>query len=1207
MMSKSAANHIDGLIGHLRTYVHNATNHFAKISRADIVVGIPFYNEAESIGKVIERAVDGLEEFFPDKTCMLLCVGSPEGKEALERIKQIEQSYGNRLPIHSFLLSETRLNGRGWSVRAMMEIAAELHAHLIVLSADLLPRTNGSRKAGFGPDWIKWLGTPSVEQEIDLAIPRYVYHHFDVAVQSHLAYPLITAAFGTRIRQPITGEYGLSYRLLRMCLRESAGWSEDVGKYGFDPWLVTTAIVSGARICEVGMGLKFHNPNPGKQKMRFFQTAGALFDQIVSNDKWWRERGNVIANVDTIGAKEDGVPQRVGLDARQLVTNFRREFNRYHEPLLSRILPEDIYAKLEMRADSSPETFYVSGADWARAVNAFLIAYAFETEFDRTDVLHGLYPVFMARFASFAREIEELKGCLDPLPVERANRILRGETERKIDVQTNEFIRQRPELLRQWKVTEEERKPYLPQLGSWEFIPAVGIVVPQDMTTESGETVHARDIYRSLLDRYREEFTAFVHDRLDVPEDAGSEQILEGIRDNLLSVERDLDTTIVPGSLHDVEGLEQVADGILECFPHDTGFGLKEQVAYEIILGHVPRNLVTILPCTDLAGLLDLYDVRDALALAGWTEDMEYNERIWHVFEKCSPDDFERIPLKLLVVDHRRFETLANISEGSGLSRVTGRITVGTLPKGKGGEFRKIRYFLSIVRNLVEAEVFADIWAQFAAEEVDFGRRLVATKKGHWGRHILSAHNMFENSVQRIVAQRIRQMAALFPADVGSRLEGVADSYHLSLTMSDARFIPCSAWTWASYSFKGGQGYPTPLSVLVERDWATHDFIIEYMKAAGLGDEKTLRRTIIELMGEGRESDDIREHLFGMTVDAIEVPVRQMQKTRYSPAGRMWRPVDGPILEPVEDHEWESQYVLNCAAVRLDGTIYILYRAFGEDKVSRIGLAWTTDGCHIDGRLDRPVYSPGVEYERQGCEDPRVTVIGDRLYMLYTAFDGEIAQIAMASISTEDFLAERWAGWERAGLGFPGVHNKDAVLYPETIDGKYAIYHRIDPNMWISYTETLECPWPRTGYRIVMGPRPGMMWDSIKVGAGAPPIKTEFGWLNIYHGVDYLRYYRLGVVLVDADDPSELLYLSPNPVLEPEADFEVGKGAGVYWVPRVVFTCGAVPVAEKDVLDENDEILVYYGAADTAIGVARGKVGDLIPEDVRRHVLDERS
>ncbi len=1106
-----------------------------------------------------------------------------------------------------FLLNERELNGRGWCIRAMMEFAADLHAHLIVLSADLLARDADGRQEGFGGDWIPRLTLPLLDYDVDLVIPRYVDHYLDCVVQSHLAHPLIASTFGTRIRQPIAGEYGISYKLLRACLRDYTEWFKDSGTYGFDPWLTTTAIVSGARMCEVRMGLKFHKPNPGKTKVVFLQTAGALLDQIVARESWWRNRDNILVNIDTIGSIEDGVPQRVALRSREIVTQFRREFNLYHEPLLSRILEEDIHAKLATLADSPPDGFYLSGADWARAVNAFLVAYAFETDFAKCDMLNGLYPVFLARLASFSREIEELKACLEPLSAIRADRILRGEAERKIAVQTDEFVRQRPRLLEMWDATEAKRRPYLPQLGSWEFIPNVGIVIPQQMTNEAGDIVYARDIYRTLVDRYRDEFKTFVHKRLDVPEDATSQEILAGIERFMMTVEKDLNGRIVPGNLHTVKGIEKVADAVMESFPHGKGFALKQETAYRILRRHVPRNLVTILPCTDLAGLLELYDARDALALADWTEDMEYKERVWHMLERSTPDDFERVPLKTLVVDHRRFATVATLSEASGLSRASGIIVIGTLPKGKGGKFPKLRYFLSICRNLVEAEVLGDIWAQFAADEVDFRTRLVASKKGHWGRRILSAHNMFENSVQRIVARRIREMADKFPADVASRLKGVADSYHLSLTMSDAQFVPCSAWTWASYSFRGGQGYPTPLSVLVERDWATRDFIVEYMKAAGIGDETTLEKRVIELMGEGRESEDLREHLFGMTPEAIELPVRQLNKTRYSEARKMQRPVDGPILEPIPDHDWESQYVLNCAAARLDGTIYILYRAFGEDKVSRLGLAWTSDGCRIDGRMDKPVYEPGADYESRGCEDPRVTVIGDRLYMLYTAFDGEIAQIAAAAIDKDDFLAERWDRWERFGLGFPGVYNKDAVLYPEKIDGKYAIYHRIDPNMWISYTETLECPWPRTGYRIVIGPRPGMMWDSIKVGAGAPPIKTEFGWLNIYHGVDYLRYYRLGVVLVDTDDPSELLYQSPNPVLEPETDFEIGRGTGVYWVPRVVFTCGAVPVAAKDVLGVDDEIFVYYGAADTAIGVAKGRVGDLIPEDVRAQVADQRS
>jgi predicted GH43/DUF377 family glycosyl hydrolase len=439
-------------------------------------------------------------------------------------------------------------------------------------------------------------------------------------------------------------------------------------------------------------------------------------------------------------------------------------------------------------------------------------------------------------------------------------------------------------------------------------------------------------------------------------------------------------------------------------------------------------------------------------------------------------------------------------------------------------------------------------------------------------------------------------------ADVAVKLDGMADSYHLSLTMSDAKFIPCSAWTWASYSFKGGQGYPTPLSVLVERDWATRDFFMAYTEAAQIGSEELLDKKIVELMGEGRESEDLGELMLGTTSEAEGLVLRQVPGLAQTPAQKMHRPVDGPILRPIKDHPWESTYVLNCAAVRLDGVIYILYRAFGEDEISRMGLAWTKDGCQIDGRLDEPVFAPEEDYESRGCEDPRITVIGDTLYMLYTAYNGELAQIAMASITKEAFLERDWKAWKRLGLGFPGVPNKDAVLYPEKIDGKYVVYHRIDPNMWISYLDTLTCPFPRTGHKVVIGPRPGMMWDSIKIGAGAQPMKTEFGWLNVYHGVDYLRYYRLGVLLVDEHDPAEVLYQSPNPVLEPEADFELGKGEGVYWVPRVVFTCGAVPGQDKDVLGEDDEILVYYGAADTVIGVAKAKISELIPADVRKRI-----
>jgi predicted GH43/DUF377 family glycosyl hydrolase len=119
------------------------------------------------------------------------------------------------------------------------------------------------------------------------------------------------------------------------------------------------------------------------------------------------------------------------------------------------------------------------------------------------------------------------------------------------------------------------------------------------------------------------------------------------------------------------------------------------------------------------------------------------------------------------------------------------------------------------------------------------------------------------------------------------------------------------------------------------------------------------------------------------------------------------------------------------------------------------------------------------------------------------------------------------------------------------------------------------------------------MWDGVKVGAGAQPIKTTRGWLHIYHGVDFERSYRLGVLFTALDDPAEVLYRSPNAILEPETGYELGSGDS--WVPHVVFTCGAVSAQERAVVGPDDEILVYYGAADSVIGVAKGTVRDMVP------------
>ena len=148
-----------------------------------------------------------------------------------------------------------------------------------------------------------------------------------------------------------------------------------------------------------------------------------------------------------------------------------------------------------------------------------------------------------------------------------------------------------------------------------------------------------------------------------------------------------------------------------------------------------------------------------------------------------------------------------------------------------------------------------------------------------------------------------------------------------------------------------------------------------------------------------------------------------------------------------------------------------------------------------------PIFNPTNHAERDGCEDPRLTVIGDQCIMAYTAFRNHdypvIYQISLTSINFSDFLNRQW-NWKERILPFPGVRNKDAVILPGKVDGKYVMFHRIEPSICIAYSEDLK-KWH--GFKSIMEPR-DKMWDSAKIGAAGTPIELNEGYLFIYHGVD---------------------------------------------------------------------------------------------------------
>ena len=302
------------------------------------------------------------------------------------------------------------------------------------------------------------------------------------------------------------------------------------------------------------------------------------------------------------------------------------------------------------------------------------------------------------------------------------------------------------------------------------------------------------------------------------------------------------------------------------------------------------------------------------------------------------------------------------------------------------------------------------------------------------------------------------------------------------------------------------------------------------------------------------------------------------------------RPKENPIITPIKENSWEAKATFNPGALYLQGKVHLIYRAMSEENTSVFGYAQSKDGISIDYRSPEPIYIPKEPFEQKlqpgansGCEDPRLTQIGNKIYMCYTAFDGKNPpRVALTWIKAKDFLRLKWNWAKPVLISPPGLDDKNACIFPEKVKGKYLIFHRSGKDIDISLHPNLNFDgktWLEE-YRW-LGPRKGH-WDSLKLGVCAPPIKTKKGWVLLYHGVSFDDgFYRVGAVLLDLKDPLKIIGRTDEPIFEPEMPYEK-EGQ----VPNVVFPCGAV------VLGKN--IFMYYGGADKVVGVAIIEIKKLI-------------
>jgi len=340
------------------------------------------------------------------------------------------------------------------------------------------------------------------------------------------------------------------------------------------------------------------------------------------------------------------------------------------------------------------------------------------------------------------------------------------------------------------------------------------------------------------------------------------------------------------------------------------------------------------------------------------------------------------------------------------------------------------------------------------------------------------------------------------------------------------------------------------------------------------------------------------------------------------------RSQSNPILKPDQNHDWENLKLYNPGAIYYHEQYHLFYRAVnkGADWRSSIGYAVSDDGENFQ-RFEEPLLRSDNESELRGLEDPRITKIGDTFYMAYAAYDGETPRLSVATsgdLRTWQKQGAVFADWNFSRAG--GVYtyfvdgkpqtkemtkewSKSGAIFPEKIDGKYLLLfgeHRIwfaesvDGVHWVGDSEPF------------LNPRGGEYFDNCFVEMGPPPIKTEKGWLVLYHGIDNTNCYRIGALLLDLSDPRKILYHSTEPIFEPQESYELAGLVDVLpggldalqklseseqkkyiteaqkkgTMPKIVFCCGAVVV--------NDKLRIYYGASDSVICTAVAKMSNVL-------------
>jgi glycosyltransferase involved in cell wall biosynthesis len=391
-----------------------------KIGEADILVGIPSYNNARTIGHVVKAVQAGLAKYFPRKKSVLINSdgGSTDGTTDIVRNTTVEDFRSVLLhhkvgTLFKIATPYHGVPGKGSAFRTIFEIGKILNVKACaVVDSDLRSIT---------PEWIELLIKPVLKSGFDYVAPLYHRHKYDGTITNSIIYPLTRALYGKQVRQPIGGDFGFSGKLARFYLTKDV-WDTDVARYGIDIWMTTTAIANNFRICQAYLGAKIHDPkDPGSDlSAMLYQVVGATFDLMETYENIWKAK-KVSQPVPTFGFQYAVGLEPVTVNLGEMIDKFRLGVRELTE-IWKLFIPVEIIAFLRRLEVEQPEKFHIPDDHWAEIIYNFAAA-SHKKILNKEHLLKSLTPLYLGRVASFVLETQESSG---PEVEEKIDRLSAG-------------------------------------------------------------------------------------------------------------------------------------------------------------------------------------------------------------------------------------------------------------------------------------------------------------------------------------------------------------------------------------------------------------------------------------------------------------------------------------------------------------------------------------------------------------------------------------------------------------------------------------------------------------------------------------------------------------------------------------------------------------------------------------------------------------